>query len=171
MKVRSWKRPCRPHGDNILSGPLNGRSADFLIHGINKPQTDFVVDSNHADISDDQLGLPLELLDLVYQKQITTISNILPPCRLNFSRELKSALDNVIAKNTELHLWLHLLLLPVCTLNLYVPNNASESRSCTRKKLHIAAINQSLVEWGQPNGCVNIVQRLLELDRQNEQRQ
>lgn len=172
MKVQSWKRPCRPHNGNILNGPFNGRHADFLIHGIDKPQA--ASNLAEVDASEGSLepnGLSLELLDSVFQKQFTTTSSIPPPCRLNFSRALKNALDKVLANPSELSSWIQLLLLPICTLNLYIPNNASEARSSTRKKLQIAAINQALLEWGQPNGCIYIIQRLLELFRQNQQLQ
>lgn len=94
MKVQSWKRPCLPHNGDILVGPFNGRNADFLIHGIEKPET--VVDSSMTDMdetSDASMGLSLDILDLIYKNQITTIVSIPPPCRLNFSRTLKTVLE------------------------------------------------------------------------------
>lgn len=37
MQCYSWKRPCRDHDGGIVKGPNNGRGADFLIYGIEKP--------------------------------------------------------------------------------------------------------------------------------------
>lgn len=108
----------------------------FLIFGIDRH---VAVDSHPVvDVVEhpvESLGIYLELLDMLYQKQITTISNIPPPCRLNFSRALKTALDKILAKPTDLSAWIQLLLLPICTLSLYIPKNTSEERSGTRKKL------------------------------------
>ncbi|XP_026392581.1 uncharacterized protein LOC113287919 isoform X1 [Papaver somniferum] len=111
------------------------------------------------------------MLNSIFQKQITTVVSIPPPCRLNFSRALKSALDKVLARPVDLVVWLHLLLLPVCTLNLYIPKGTGEERSGVRKKLQIAAINQPLCKWREPKGCVVLVQNLLDLTKHSAKQQ
>ncbi|XP_026416062.1 uncharacterized protein LOC113311438 [Papaver somniferum] len=110
------------------------------------------------------------MLDLIFQRRIPTTVSIPPPCRLQFSRTLKTTLDNVLAKPQDLVAWLRLLLLPVCILNLYMPKSSAKEKSGTRKKLQIAAINQALVTWLEPNGCFTLVQKLLDLSMTNNQR-
>ncbi|XP_026383543.1 uncharacterized protein LOC113279040 [Papaver somniferum] len=100
------------------------------------------------------------------QRQITTTVSIPPHCRLHFSRTLKSSLDFVIANPTNLVVWLRLLLLPICTLNLYEPKRSSEERSGNRRKLQAAAINSALLTWKEPSGCYILVQQLLDLTKQ-----
>ncbi|XP_026427683.1 uncharacterized protein LOC113323576 [Papaver somniferum] len=115
--------------------------------------------------------LSIEMLNSIFQKKITTVVSIPPPCRLNFSRALKSALDKVLARPGYLIVWLHLLLLPVCTLNLYIPKGTGEERCGVRKKLQIAAINQALCKWREPNGCFVLVQNLLDLTKHSAKQQ
>ncbi|XP_026391995.1 uncharacterized protein LOC113287447 [Papaver somniferum] len=144
-----------------------------LIYGTAKPQPQHAL--NAADDStpiDETVGtLTVEMLDLIFQRKIPTTVSIPPPCRLQFSRALKSSLDNVIAKPLDLYAWLNLLLLPVCTLNLYMPKNSSEERSGVRKKLQIVSINEALATWKEPYGCYSLVQKVLELSKPNHHQQ
>lgn len=106
---------------------------------------------------------------MVFQKRFTTIASIPPPCGLNFSRTLKAALDKVLTNPKELSAWLHLLMLPICTLNLYMPKCSKEERSGVRKKLQMDSINQALVRWKKSNRCINIIEQLLAASKQDSQ--
>lgn len=109
------------------------------------------------------------MLNLIFQKRFTTIVSIPPPCRLHFSRTLKSALDKVLYNYLDLSTWLQLLLLPICTLNLYMPMCSREERAGTRKRLQIESINQALFQWKESNGCVHIVEKLLAASKKSQQ--
>ncbi|XP_026421804.1 uncharacterized protein LOC113317902 [Papaver somniferum] len=168
----SWKRPCRGHPGGILNGPFNGRSADFLIFGLDKPTSPTLfIDNRSADTVpvDEFAGLSIETLHLLFQKQITTTSSIPTQCRFNFSRTLKSALDKVLAHPTELGPWLQLLLLPICTLSLYMPKNAIEEWSGARKKIQTCTINRALDKWKEPQGCTSLIQKILEVNNELQQ--
>lgn len=168
MHIHAWKKACMSNSRpaDVIAGPLNGNGADFIIHGVVKPPYNASssyatnTDSNPLDAPDAVL-LTMEMLDRVMRKHITTIISIPPPCRLQFSQTLKAALDNVISKPMHLDAWLQLLLLPVCTLNLYVPKYSSEERSGNRRKLQVAAINQDFMLWNEPEGCFKLTQKLL----------
>lgn len=77
----------------------------------------------------------------------------------------------MIVKLLDLCAWLNLLLLPVCTLNLYMPKNSNKERSGVRKKLQIASINEALATWKEPYGCYSLVQKVLELSKPNHHQQ
>lgn len=150
MHYYSWKRPCRDYAGGVLSVPFNSRSADFIIYGVYKPKVQTSTPngcdgtSTSTNIEDASMGLSLELLNKIFQKQITTTSSIPPQCRLNFSRTLKTSLDKVLLRPNELSSWLHLILLPICTLNLFVPKSSREERSGNRKRIQTESINQAL---------------------------
>ncbi|XP_026392264.1 uncharacterized protein LOC113287662 [Papaver somniferum] len=184
LRKRFWKlcrcgsasNVCAPMlGGNpvAISGPYNDGNADFLIHGVEKPLSTSEsgatasAESVQSNVTADTTCLSVEMLNQILQQHTPTIVSIHPSCRLNFSRTLKSALDNVIAKPRDLSVWLQLLLLSVCTLNLYVPKCSVEERSGTRKKLQISAINQSFTKWGEPQGCAFLTQKLLNLSNDN----
>ncbi|RZC53212.1 hypothetical protein C5167_012068 [Papaver somniferum] len=120
-------------------GLFNGHGAEFLIYGVLKPWAGGVSDNavesrsscDSSGLNDAVVGLSLDMLHAAFQRRITTIISIPPPCRLQFSRVLKSALDKVIGKPGDLQAWLQLLLLPTCTLNPFVPNCSTEERSDT----------------------------------------
>lgn len=173
LHTHAWRKACRDpiHISEVINGPFNGNGVDFLIHGAEKPQPQIPRDVVDANVGEEMVVgiLTIELLDLLFQRQIPTTVSIPPPCRLQFSRTQKASLDNVIANPLHLCAWLHLLLLPVCTLNLYMPKSSIEERSGTRKKLQIAAINQALVTWNEPNGCYSMVQKILDLFTTNHQ--
>ncbi|RZC89837.1 hypothetical protein C5167_035832 [Papaver somniferum] len=144
MQCYYWKRPCRDHDGGIVNGPYNGRGADFSIHGIEKPTLQIPESrlnisvhigecSSDSRQADDSLGLSVDMLNMVFHKQITIVTSIPPQCRLNFSRALKSSLDRVLGHPNDLSAWLHLLILPVCTLSLYFPKSSAEERSGNRK--------------------------------------
>ncbi|RZC53846.1 hypothetical protein C5167_012698 [Papaver somniferum] len=124
MQCYSWKRLCRDHDGGIINGPYNGRGTDYLIYGIEKPTLQIPESRLNTSVhigecssdsrqADDSLGLSVDMLNLVLQKQITTITSIPPQCRLNLSRDLKSSLDRVLGHPNDLSAWLHLLLLPM----------------------------------------------------------
>ncbi|XP_026382540.1 uncharacterized protein LOC113277759 [Papaver somniferum] len=46
-----------------------------------------------------------------------------------------------------------------------VPKCSAEERSGIRKKLQIAAINQALVKWNEPQGCYHLIQKLLDISK------
>lgn len=173
MRTYAWRKPCRNHlPAEVIARPYNDGNADFLIHGVEKPSTSGFgatasAESVQSNIAADTTCLSVEMLNQILQKHTPTIVSIPPSCRLNFSRTLKSALDNVIAKPRDLSFLLQLLLLPVCALNLYVPKCSVEERSGTRKKLQISAINQSLTKWREPQGCAFLTQKLLNLYNDN----
>lgn len=159
----------------ILAGPFNGSGAKFLIHGVRKPMmlnpSPYATStSNEEDFG----GLNISMLNLIFQKQITTISSIPPQYRLHFSRTLKTSLDKVLVNPCDLKSWLQLLLLPIFTLNLYFPKTSREERSGNRKRLQTTAINKALNTWREPNGCSILIQKLLEAQieaqRSREQR-
>ncbi|RZC77937.1 hypothetical protein C5167_002140, partial [Papaver somniferum] len=141
LHIHAWKKACtsKLHKADVIAGPFNGHDAEFLIHGVLKPRAGGVSDNavesgsscDSSGLNDAVVGLSLDMLHTVFQRRITTIA------------------------------WLQLLLLPTCTLNLFVPNCSSEERSGTRKKLQIVAINQSLNVWREPNGCATLVHNLL----------
>lgn len=170
MQCYSWKSPCRDHEGGVLAGPFNGRSADFLLYGVDKPETFNTIintgttSSNEETAPNDDVsvGLSINTLDLVFKKQLTTVSSIPPLCRLNFSRSLNASLDKVLEHPNEVSAWLELLLLPVCTLSLYIPKSSMEERSGARKRLQTESINQALIKWKEPNGCLPLVQQLLD---------
>ncbi|XP_026396172.1 uncharacterized protein LOC113290799 [Papaver somniferum] len=165
MSMHVWKKPCRhsSHQGIIVSGPFNGQCADFLIYDITKPfanaedTTDTVVENTPS--------LSVELLNEVFQRQFTTINSIPPPCRLNFSITLKSCLDAVVLSPTDLSSWIKLLLLPICTLNLYTPKSTPEEGSGNRKLLQVASINRAILTWREHNGCVTLITKLLEVPK------
>ncbi|XP_026448577.1 uncharacterized protein LOC113348896 [Papaver somniferum] len=136
LHIHAWKKAytSKLHKEDVIAGPFSGHDAEFLIHGVLKPQaggvSDTAVKSSSSGVNDAVVGLTLDMLHTVFQRRITTIA------------------------------WIQLLLLPTCTLNLYVPNCSSEERYGTRKKLQIAAINQSLNVWREPNGCATLVHKL-----------
>ncbi|XP_026453451.1 uncharacterized protein LOC113354296 [Papaver somniferum] len=149
------------YGNDVIPGSYNGRSVNFFISDILKPS--LAVSDTPSTSSDTQpASLFLELLNNALQSKFTTISSIPAPCRISFSRTLKSCLDAVILNPREISSWIKLLLLPICTLNLYIPKNSSEKRSGTRKRMQAASINQDLVDWREPNGCLNLINTLLE---------
>ncbi|XP_026410257.1 uncharacterized protein LOC113305438 isoform X1 [Papaver somniferum] len=171
LRIHAWRKTCTSelHKADVIAGLFNGNGADFLIHGVSKPQAvssyDSAVESGNTGDNDAVVGLSLDMLNTVFQRRITTTASVPPPCRLQFSRALKSSLDLVIAQPDNLQAWLQLLLLPACTLNRYVPSCTSEERSGTRKKLQITAINQSLCTWREPNGCAALVHKILGLSK------
>lgn len=148
--IHVYRKACtsKLHQSEVIAGPFNGHGADFLIHGVLRlPAGDLPHNDSTHDYASEysaEIGLTLELLDMVFQRRITTVSSIPPSCRLFFSRTLKSALDTVITSPGDIHAWLQLSLLPTYTLDLYIPKCSSDGRSGTRKKLQIAEINQSL---------------------------
>lgn len=123
LHIHAWKKSCHDstHSHEVVVGPLNGSRVDFLIHDTVKPQTNLVVTNDNVVDEAATGNLTIEMLDLIFQRRIPTTVSIPPPCRLKFSRTLKTALDNVLAKSQDLVAWLRLLLLPVCILNLYMP--------------------------------------------------
>lgn len=164
MILHAWSKPCRMHEGDITAGPYDDGDVKFLIHGIDKPLP--YTPATHAVLDEDaQVGLTLDLLNRVFQKQIPTVSSIRPPCRLHFSRTLKAALDKVLLKPLDSSSWIQLLLLPVCTLKLFIPISNLEARSGTRKRLQIAAINQALLQWREPSDCLILTRKLLEFSR------
>ncbi|XP_026421300.1 uncharacterized protein LOC113317402 [Papaver somniferum] len=48
------------------------------------------------------------------------------------------------------------------------PKNSSEERPDNRKKLQITAIHKALVDWREPNGCLTLISRLLELPKRQQ---
>ncbi|XP_026457446.1 uncharacterized protein LOC113358136 [Papaver somniferum] len=165
LHIHAWNKACtsKSHPSDVI--------ADFLIHGVTKPHIDALsnnMESGSTYTNDASVGLTLDMLDTVFQRRITTIASIPPPCRLQFSRTLKAALDKVLAKPGDLQAWIQLLFLPTCTLNLYAPKCPIDERSGTRKKLQIAAINQNLSVWREPSGCAALVQQLLSLSKQSK---
>lgn len=160
MILHAWKKSCK-HNNIVNPGPYNGKTIDFLISDISKPPAD-VNETTGSRIEDTSYSIPLDLLNEVFQRQFTTIVSIPPPCRLGFSRTLTTCLDTILLNPWEITSWIKLLLLPICTLTLYSPKISSEARSCNKKKLQIASINQALLEWREPNGCLTLIHRLLE---------
>ncbi|XP_026456110.1 uncharacterized protein LOC113357059 isoform X3 [Papaver somniferum] len=177
MTTHTWKMACKNklHSADVVPGPFNGIGADFLIHGVTKPRnaSPGAVDNAGAGVSvseelagdEEFAGLNVEILNMMLQRQIPTTVSIPSHCRLHFSRALKSALDFVLANPMNIAAWIRLLLLPICTLNLYEPHSSSEERSGTRKKLQTAAINKALLVWREPAGCISLVQQLLGLNK------
>lgn len=47
-------------------------------------------------------------------------------------------------------------------LALYRPKNAAEVKSGKRKRLQVAAINNALSVWREPNGCHVLVDKMLQ---------
>lgn len=176
LHTHAWRKSCRDpiHIGEVIAGPFNGTGADFLIHDTAKPQPSCTMEPYADDVLAADVGdagnLTVEMLDLQFQRKIQTTVCIPPPCWLQFSRTLKAALDNVIAKPSDLNACLRLLMLPVCTLNLYAPKCSSEERSGTRKKLQISSINQALMSWREPHGCNTMVQKLLNLPKPHQHR-
>lgn len=167
----SWRRPCRDHPGGVLPGPFNGRGADFLFYGVHNPIQHLPVDippTMPTRGDDDSEGLNLGMHNLIFQKQITTMSRIPPQCRLHFSRTLKSTLDKVVDNPSNISSCVQLLLLPICTLNMYIPKSSREERSGNRKRIQTAAINQAFVTWKEPNGCNILLQQLLEVHKENQ---
>lgn len=165
LRTHAWRKSCNDkiHPDVVIAGPYNESGADFLIHDTVRPQPS--ADSmTETPGEEDIIGkLTVEMLDLIFQRQVGTTVSIPPPCRLQFSRTLKASLDKVLDKPVDVEAWMRLLLLPTCTLNLYTPKSSVEERSGTRKKLQITAINQALAAWNEPQGCFRLVQNLLDL--------
>ncbi|XP_026401420.1 uncharacterized protein LOC113297214 [Papaver somniferum] len=61
---------------------------------------------------------------------------------------------------------IQLLLLPICTLNLYFPKSSKEERSGNRKKLQTASVNLALARWKEPEGCIALLQQVLQEHRE-----
>ncbi|KAI3963863.1 hypothetical protein MKW92_004301, partial [Papaver armeniacum] len=160
MVLHSWRRPCK-HNGVILPSPFNGNGAECLIHGITCPSSpDIDVDDVVSDNAAAHLPcLNLDLLDKVFQKQLRTIKNIPPKCKLQFSRVLKFNLDRVIASPRDASVWVQLLLLLVCVLQTYVPKSNAEEKNL--KKLQISSINRSIARWFEPQGCIGLAHELL----------
>ncbi|XP_026458438.1 uncharacterized protein LOC113358943 [Papaver somniferum] len=142
----------KAHPTKVISGPFNGLGVDFLIHGVEKPQTevpDMVenVVTCTPGVGEDLAGLTVDLLNSVLLRQIPTTVSIPPPRRLHFSRTLKYALDLVIVNLNNIASWIQLQLLPTCTLSLYEPKSSMEERSVNRRKLQMIAINKALLCW------------------------
>lgn len=171
MLLRAWRRPCKSHAGVGLLGPLNSKDVDLLVNVIMCPPPTSV---SIADDNDVPLlpCLDVELLNKVFQQHIQTIKNIPLKCKLQFSRVLKYALDKVRANPGDVSVWIQLLLLPVCTLHLYIPKSSSEEKSGNRRTLQIRSINQSIVQWYETDGCIQLVQQLLHEypQRNNKQR-
>ncbi|XP_026397972.1 uncharacterized protein LOC113293597 [Papaver somniferum] len=102
----------------------------------------------------------LELLNTVFLAQIPTISSIPAKCRLHFARTFKDVLQGVGARPGDLAPWLQLLLFPICTL--HVSESCQEEKTSTRKKMQIKSVNRALRVWSEPNGCVLLIQEVLE---------
>lgn len=169
MKWFSWKIPCRDHPGGVLLGPFNGRGANFILHGVGKPIPQSGDSTTHIDGANDEdesVSISVQMPDLIFQKQITTVSCIPPLCRFNFSRTLKASLDKVILQPTDLSSWLQLLLLPTCILRFYVPKSTVEERSGNQKILQTGSINQALAKWKEPNGCMELLQNVLEVHKE-----
>lgn len=163
LQVHAWKKTCasKSHPAEIIAGPLNEAScANFLIHGTAKPLASSNL-SEESTPTNAAIDLTVDLLNLIFQKQVRTIASIPHQCRLQFSRTPKSALDKVILQPANLHAWLQLLLLPICILNIYIPKCSTEERSSNRKRLQVAAINQAIQTWNEPNGCSRMIQNFL----------
>lgn len=94
---------------------------------------------------DDIVAISTELLNVVLQRQLTTVTSIPHKCRLAFSRTLKYFLDRVITCLGNMIVWLKLVLLPICTLTLFQPRTSAEKKSGNRKRLQVMSINQALV--------------------------
>ncbi|XP_026390265.1 uncharacterized protein LOC113285690 [Papaver somniferum] len=61
--------------------------------------------------------------------------------------------------------WLQLLVLPICTLNLYFSKSSTEERSGNRKRLQTAAINQALAKWCEPTRCLALFEEILQMHK------
>lgn len=165
MMLHVWRKSCK-HNNVVIPGPYNGRYADYLISDIPKPAA--VFRETPSLVENTLISLSLDLLNQVFLRHFITITSIPPPCRLTFSRTLKSCLDTILLNPREISSWIKLVLLPICTLNLYTPKNSSEECSGTKKKLQIECINQALSKWREPNGCINLITKLLELPNRNQ---
>lgn len=139
MHLHAWSMPCRGrqgvvHGE-VIVGPLNGDGEDFLLHSLVKPGSSAsltlsnvvsCVDSTNGVESlllsvDTGVLLSTDLLNVIFQRQFTTVKCIPHQCRLSFSREVKHCLDRVIASPGNIFMWIQILLLPFCTLTLFRP--------------------------------------------------
>lgn len=152
MHLQTWKKCCRSHDGYVISAPFNGVDADFLIHGVTKPEEASA--SVHVSIVDNVVlnnsvqVVGVELLDIVFQAQLHTVRHIPTKCRLSFSRTFKHTLDKVILSPLDVSAWIQLLLFPKCVLRNYTPKSNAEIRSGMRKKLQVASINHALAKWG-----------------------
>ncbi|KAL6515426.1 hypothetical protein OROHE_018460 [Orobanche hederae] len=181
MTLHTWKSPCKGKGvhcDTIV-GPFNGSSADFLLHGIDRPAATFspavveVLPASHDDkvltvealsakaMYDEELSLTPNLLCAIFQRSFHTVASIPHKCRLSFSRSLKVCLDYVLSKPSDIVAWIRLILLPICTLVRYRPK--ADEKSCNRKRLQVAVIQRALLIWKEPGGCFKLVTKLLQL--------
>lgn len=81
-EVYSWKRPCKDHVGGAVCGPFNDRSADVLLYGVDKPKQPITASFAETNVThegyfsvipsheDSTLGLSVEMLNLVFQKQV-----------------------------------------------------------------------------------------------------
>lgn len=78
LRTHAWKKPCwdPSHPDVIIAGPSNGNGADFLISDIVKPRVSVelvtATQPNVQRIDNIATNLTIEMLNLIYQRQITT---------------------------------------------------------------------------------------------------
>lgn len=92
LHTYAWKNPCRNHLTGfVIAGLFNGSGADFLIDDTMRPQSTLHVNSANnvsasTGVDEDVGGLNVEMLNMVFQKQITTVVSIPSQCRLRFSR-------------------------------------------------------------------------------------
>ena len=129
MKLHVLSRSCHHRGGLIKF--IDGAD-DMSMHivGIPKP----LPNEPEADLNDG-LVMVAQLLDRVYKLPITTVKSIPHNCRMAFSQALKASLSKVVAHPGSVEAWVALLILPRCTLQVFMPKNRQQSRPSNKKSL------------------------------------
>ncbi|XP_026456101.1 uncharacterized protein LOC113357055 isoform X2 [Papaver somniferum] len=157
MHVNAWGKKCKLHQGDIVSAPDIVIGVDALSSSMASTIVGNVQSGDRALPS-----VSSELLNIVFQANIPIVSSIPPKCRLHFARVFKTVLQKVIALPNDLASWIHLLLFPICTLHSYTPQSSQEEKASNRKNLQVQSINLSLSQWDETNGCMRLVEKLLE---------
>ncbi|XP_026426418.1 uncharacterized protein LOC113322530 isoform X2 [Papaver somniferum] len=153
LQIQSSSGRCHSRSFQWSRGRLSHSCAEKPLVVI----PDAIDNAEPSSVDDEAAGLTVDLLNKILQKQIVTTVSIPPHCRLLFSRTLKSDFDAILSNPMNLASCIRLLLLPACTLHLYVPKNSREERSGCRRKLQAAAIDTALRPPGKKKKNKNLM--------------
>ncbi|KAI3861672.1 hypothetical protein MKW98_000624 [Papaver atlanticum] len=114
---------------------------------------------------DSDIVLNTGTLDAVFRAPIRTVKSIPRGCRLAFSYAFKASLLKVAAEPNLTRNWVHLLLLPRCTLRVFRPQGRAECRSGNRKATQQTQILRALATWGESGGTQHLIKEVLQIPR------
>ena len=156
MSFHAKSRACHHPDGMVRVTDEMWEARSHIMHIINPSRKDSV-----AIAAKEGMVLDARLLDEVLQVPIFTAKSISHSCRLAFSQTLKDALYQVVGDPGSVGPWVRLLLLPLCTLQVFKPQTRQDCRSGNRKSLQQRHILGCLAKWRETNGFAELVDGVL----------